>query len=76
MAEKEERILILTGNKDIYPAWNYSHGPLYLDKDYYDGISYTEAINLIEKVMEEGFWSSGKSFRQISEDVLNALLEK
>lgn len=38
------------------------------------GISRQEAINLIEKVLEEGWWS-GKTFRQLSEAALNALLE-
>lgn len=33
-----------------------------------------EAIERIENVLEEGWWS-GKTFRQISEAALNALLE-
>lgn len=32
-----------------------------------------EAINRIEKVLEEGWWR-GKTFRQLSEAALNALL--
>ena len=61
MAEKEERILILTGNKDNYPAWNYSYGPLYLDEDYYDGISRTEAINRIAKAIKSVPKASGEA---------------
>ena len=71
MAEKEERILILTGNKDIYPAWNYSHGPLYLDEGYYDGISRTEAINRMAKAIKE---NEGEGPKDLAEAALNALL--
>lgn len=74
MAEKEERILILTGNKDNYPAWNYSRGPLYLDEEYYDGISRTEAIEKMAKGIHFYEWAHDKHFpkwNELNSDIQN-----
>lgn len=88
MAEKEERIkdLIYVFSQEFIckncKDWYEHIDPL--DKQDCDNcediadlphISRQEAIERMEKVLEEGWWS-GKTFRQISEAALNALLSK
>lgn len=74
MAEKEERqkrLLI----KEYDLVCDLSDCKCCEDKDWCsekDGMTRQEAIELIEKVLEEGWWS-GKTFRQLSEAALNAL---
>lgn len=82
MAEKEERIYLFTDKiicencKDWYEHIDPLDSPdckecAPADFPY---ITRQEAIECIEKVLEEGWWS-GKTFRQLSEAALNALLE-
>lgn len=74
MVEKEERIYIgfINPEGDACPV-PYGKCNSLCD-NCQGGMTRTEAINRIEKVMEEGWWS-GKTFRQIAEAALNALLE-
>lgn len=91
MAEKEERILIDVINPGINCVYRLDNDPKGQSlckhngnmepvtakecRHCDEGMTRQEAINLIDKVLEEGFWS-GKTFRQLSEDALNALLEE
>lgn len=76
MAEKEERILVLTThNEDGECECVTQEGCHANDSCAICNVGMTrqEAIERIEKVLEEGWWS-GKTFRQLSEATLNALL--
>lgn len=64
MAEKEERYISIT---QMVAKEN-------IETEKYRVIPRQEAINRIEEVLEEGWWS-GKTFRHLSEAALNALLE-
>lgn len=64
MAEKEERYISIT---QMVAKEN-------IETEKYRVMPRQEAIERIEKVLEEGWWS-GKTFRQLSEASLNALLE-
>lgn len=78
MAEKEERIAIIkwnTKNSICTAPTELQCGGAKSCDDCKVGMSRQEAINLIEKVLEEGWWSS-KTFRQLSDDVLNTLLSE